>query len=140
VIFLRIKGVTSDGHAYIQAFISSPLLREKPAPIIFLIDLGATTTTILEGDCRRLGIDCSKLQKSQNSIIAAGGKIETYILPDVTLLFETDKGNYIIEKIEKIDVIKPRRDSILLPFSLLGVDILSRFKLVYTKDQVFLEK
>lgn len=137
---LRIKGtVVDDGHAYINAFMSSPKIG-KIVPIVFLVDLGATTTTILEGDCERIGIDCDKLQKSQGSTVVAGGRIQTYVLSDVTLFFESEDGTYNIERLQKVDVIKPRKDSVRLPFSLLGIDVIRRFKLTYTKDEFALEK
>ena len=139
-MLLKIKGtVIDDGHAYISAFINAPKIR-RIAPIVLLIDLGATTTTILEGDCERIGIDCDKLQKSRSLTVVAGGKIQTYVLPDVTLFFESDDGTYDVERLQKLDVIKPRKDGIKLPFSLLGVDVIRRFKLTYTKDEFTLEK
>lgn len=99
---LRIKGtVFDDGHAYINAFMSSPKIG-KIIPIVFLVDLGATTTTILEGDCKRIGIDCDKLQKSRNSTVVAGGKIQTYILPDVTLFLKTKKEHTISKDYKRL--------------------------------------
>jgi len=139
-MLLKIKGtVSDDGHAYVNAFMNSPKIGNT-VPIVFLVDLGATTTTILEGDCERIGIDCSKLQKSPNSTVVAGGKIQTHILPDVTLLFEAQDGTYHIERLPKVDVIKPREGCVKLPFSLLGIDVIKRFKLTYTHNELILEK
>jgi hypothetical protein len=139
---LKIRGILEDdGHAYIHAFIVCSPQIKKIAPIVFLVDLGATITTILEGDCIRLGIDCNSLEKAPRPTVVPGGKTETYILRDVFLVFETIEGEMEFEKLEKIDVVKPKADSILLPFSLLGVDIISRFKLTYSKDNgLLLEK
>jgi hypothetical protein len=140
VVSLKIKGtVYDDGHAYISAFINSPQIKGTK-PILFLVDLGATTTTILEADCVRLGIDCAKLQRSPSSSVVAGGKIQTYVLSDVTLFFESQDGTYHIERLQKVDVIKPQERSIKLPFSLLGIDIIKRFKLTYTSNELTLEK
>lgn len=137
---LRIKGtVSDDGHAYINAFMNSPII-ERIVPIVFLIDLGATITTILEGDCERIGIDCGRLQKSRESTVVAGGRIQTYVLPNVTLFFENEDGTYNIERLQKVDVIKPKESSVKLPFSLLGIDVIRRFKLTYTKDKFTLKK
>lgn len=139
---MKIRGILEDdGHAYIHAFIICPPQIKKIAPIVFLVDLGATTTTILEGDCTRLGIDCGSLEKAPGPTVVPGGKTETYIMRDVFVIFETTEGELEFEKLEKIDVVKPKADSILLPFSLLGVDIISRFRLTYSKnDGLLLEK
>jgi len=107
----------------------------RPAPIVFLVDLGATTTTILEGDCVRLGIDCDRLEKVPEPTVVPGGRTEPHILRDVILIFETKEGEFQFERLDKIDVIPPKADSILLPFSLLGIDIISRFKLTYSKNE-----
>jgi hypothetical protein len=139
-MLLKIKGtVYDDGHAYVNAFMNSPKIGNT-VPIVFLVDLGATTTTILEGDCERIRIDCTRLQKSPNSTVVAGGKIQTYILPDVTLFFETQDGTHHIERLPKVDVIKPREGCVKLPFSLLGIDVIRRFKLIYTHNELTLEK
>ncbi len=108
---------------------------------MFLVDLGATTTTILEGDCIRLGIDCDRLEKAPGPTVVPGGRTETHILRDVILIFETKEREFQFERLDKIDVIPPKADSILLPFSLLGIDIISRFKLTYSKNEgLMLEK
>lgn len=132
---MKIQGIIEDdGHAYIHAFIVYPQIM-RPAPIVFLVDLGATTTTILEGDCVRLGIDCDRLEKVPEPTVVPGGRTEPHILQDVILIFETKEGEFQFEKLDKIDVIPPKADSILLPFSLLGIDIISRFKLTYSKNE-----
>jgi len=138
---LKIRGILEDdGHAYVHAFIVCPQIK-RIAPIVFLVDLGATTTTILEGDCIRLGIDCDHLERAPGPTVVPGGRTETYILRDVFLIFETEEGEFEFEKLDKIDVVKPGANSILLPFSLLGVDVISRFKLTYSKnDGLVLEK
>lgn len=138
---MKIEGIIEDdGHAYIHAFIVCPQI-ERISPIVFLVDLGATTTTILEGDCIRLGIDCNRLEKTPEPTVVPGGKTDTYILNDVVLIFETKEGELDFQRLDKVTVIQPKPDSILLPFSLLGIDILTRFKLTYSKDDgLVLEK
>jgi len=140
-INLKIQGIIEDnGHAYVHAFIVCPQIK-RTAPIVFLVDLGATTTTILEGDCVRLGIDCGRLEKASEQTVVPGGKTETYILRDVILIFETKEGEFQFERLDRVDVIPPKANSILLPFSLLGIDIISRFKLTYSKNEgLMLEK
>jgi len=138
---LKIQGILEDdGHAYIQAYIASPHIK-RISPIVFLVDLGATITTILEGDCVRLGIDCDHLEKASKPAVIPGGRADTYVLRDVIIIFETREGELGFERLDKIDVIPPKADSLILPFSLLGIDILSRFKLTYSKkDGLVLEK
>lgn len=53
----------------------------------FLVDTGASTTIINEGDALRLGLDFSKLRSSNIKIGGIGGFAETYEA-DATLLSE----------------------------------------------------
>lgn len=143
---MRIRGFTDDDfQPYIGAYLICPLLGEKAFPILFLVDTGASITTILAGDAKRIGINYKKLKKSKLPTIGIGGFTDTYELPDVTLVFEKEKGEgrerFHAERLEKIDVVKQKEDEkFKLPISVLGTDVLSRFKVTYDKDYIYLEK
>jgi len=59
----------------------------------FLIDTGASRTTILDSDAIQLGIDYSKLERLKEGTTGIGGVVDTFILPQVKLLFRTEDGS-----------------------------------------------
>ena len=54
------------------------------------MDTGATKTTILDSDARRLGIPYSKLSRLKQPLLGLGGLVETYVAKDVILYFKSD--------------------------------------------------
>ena len=105
----------------------------------FLIDTGASKTTILDSDATRLGIDYGKLQRFEAGTAGIGGVVDTFIIPDAGLLFRTKNGFYK-EELKEIFVLKhvaEERESEerirRLP-SLLGRDVLNKYGLVLLKS------
>jgi hypothetical protein len=129
-----------DFQPYIEAFISSPILKRRTYPINFLIDTGSTITTLLDADVKRLGIDISKLDKSKFPALGIGGLATTYVLPEVTLIFNRGGNRFHFENLDYVEVIVHNDERLLLPFSILGADVISRFHLDFDDDIVFLEK
>jgi predicted aspartyl protease len=107
--------------------------------ILLVVDTGTAITTINEFDARAMKIDYSKLTKNQDSL-GIGGSAESYIADSCHLYFG--------EGIESIDV-KPvkflrqlnvdRADQERYP-SLLGMDVLRNYKIIFTDSKVILEK
>ena len=55
-----------------------------------------------------------------------------YELEDVILAFyEESKGDLVYEQLERVHVLKPGKDGPYAPISLMGVDLLKRFKFNY---------
>ncbi|TLX93695.1 MAG: hypothetical protein E6K99_06790 [Thaumarchaeota archaeon] len=76
--------------AYIRARLYLPKLGiDRHAE--FLIDTGATRTTISDRDALWLGIDYRRLQKT-NASMGIGGSVASYVIKDVTLFFATEVG------------------------------------------------
>lgn len=67
-------------------------------PLSFHIDTGASVTILLDKYIQYLGIDKSKLKKTERKIGGIGGSIETFIIEDATLLFRTENGEIIKER------------------------------------------
>lgn len=84
------------------------------------------------GDAERIGLDLKNLRKSKSVTIGIGGPIDTYVLSNVTLLFEIQGKKFHLETLEEVDVIKPKRHVPELPFSILGMDILKKFKISFS--------
>lgn len=75
--------------AYFSVIISIPALGVEHN-LELLMDTGATKTTILDSDARRLGIPYSKLSRLKQPLLGLGGLVETYVAKDVILYFKSD--------------------------------------------------
>lgn len=118
---MRIKGSWGEFEApYVIAFLISDDLNIRK-PVEFLIDTGASRTTILDSDAIRLGIDYSKLQRFKQGTVGIGGVVDTYILPNARLVFPIPDGVHE-ERIKKIP-------------SLLGRDFLNRYTLALDRKR-----
>lgn len=120
--------------AYVRALVISEKFGVHLSMVRFLIDSGASRTSLLDSDAERLEIDLGQLQRFGPGTTGIGGVVDTFILPDVTLLFRTAEGlheerlslfvlSHGLPEPETADRIKK------LP-SLLGRDILNMYRLV----------
>ncbi len=105
-------------------------------PLQFLVDLGADFTVICERDAYRLGLNYSKLKKTERGLGGIGGKAETYTV-EVILKIEPDfvkRMNIFTIKNKIPDNIPAEMQNKLKKFyesfpSLLGRDIIREFGL-----------
>ena len=82
----------------------------------------------------------STFDATEHPIIGIGGPVRTYELPDVSLVFDGGQGRFHIDGLDKIEVAVHDDDQRLrFPFSLMGADVLSRFRIDYD-DLIYLEK
>lgn len=73
--------------------------------------------------------------------VGIGGLVPTYMLPNVTLIFDRGRGRFHFEHLDTIDVlVHDEKDDVNVPFSLLGADVLKRFRFDYCDDIFYLEK
>ena len=114
-----------------------------------MIDTGASATIILDRDVERLGLDWNRLTRADHQLGGIGGSVETRLIPDGTLSFTATSGNTVRERL-KIYVArhdlkavgrKVRRSIMFMP-SLLGRDVIEKYRFVYDKSrsQVYLER
>lgn len=122
---------------FVEAVLICPSLNLKK-PILFLIDTGASRTTILDTDAEALGLNYSRLEKLPTGTVGIGGVVDTYVLPNVRLLFESDEGPHE-EQLERAFALKHTfkgkkvrlcAEQIKAFPSLLGRDIINRFRLI----------
>ncbi len=124
---------------YVPAFVSCPSL-EISFAVSFLIDTGASRTTILDSDAIRIGLDYSKLDRFIPGTTGIGGVVDTYIVPNVSLIFITDEGIHE-EEFEEILVLrhiikkKEEQERIKKLPSLLGRDFTNKLKLVLNRRE-----
>lgn len=126
---LRIRTfVNEDLQVFTPAYLFCTTLGGKLFPILFLLDTGATVTTILGGDAERMEIDFAKLVLSDLKAAGIGGLVDTYELHDVIIALEEEGTRELIyERIEKIDALKPEENGEdHFNFSLMGTDFLRR--------------
>lgn len=113
------------------------------------IDTGASSSIILDKDSRYLRLNVTELKKAERDVGGVGGMIDTYIIEDANLMFRTEDGSLCKEKLKmlvgahdlaKLDV--QSRKLILFMPSLLGRDVLRRYRLIYDEptNEVYLER
>ena len=133
---------------FIRAFLESSSLGLRRA-LNFHVDTGASVTTILDKDIRYLRISVENLRRAERDIGGLGGLIDTYVIEDAVLSFRTEDRQIRREKLRlfvgKHDLAKLSpiaREMVLRMPSLLGRDIIQRFRLVCDKrgDEVYLER
>jgi hypothetical protein len=137
---MRIQGVWGAfGAAYVRAIVVSDNLQAS-RHVRFLIDTGASRTTILDADAVRLGIRYDQLQKFAAGTTGIGGVVDTYVIPDVKLLFIAD-GNIHEEQLPQLFVLRHAPKSVeeaerinKIP-SLLGRDVFSKYRLILDRPE-----
>jgi hypothetical protein len=137
VEFLRIPCFFKPGifeAAYVVAVLESEVLGIRET-IEFLVDTGASRTTICDKDAVRLGIDFGRLERLSEGMLGIGGLVDTYVLKDVKLTFRREEGRSHVENFERIYVLKHAvlDERIMRIPSILGRDILNKHALVYDK-------
>lgn len=134
-----IKGFFRGDTGFVNAHLISKSL-DIDETIEFVIDTGANKTVLLDKDAITLGIDYKKLKKHDRDFVGIGGSIRTYIIEDALLLFKAEKEVKIrtpifvvkhpIEEMDEAEKMKVLR----IP-SLLGRDIINRFRLIFDKQK-----
>jgi hypothetical protein len=123
---------------------SNPVINN---PIRFYIDTGASRTTIADRDAARLGLDYSQLEENQIPVLGIGCKsVKNYLLPTVALILRISQDSYHMERLPFVTVLKHEpendyeREIIDQIPSLMGIDILRKYSVRFTKKHVVLEK
>lgn len=129
---LRGRFGATTGRPYIQGTISIPRLNVLRR-LSLLLDTGADGTTLMPMDARALGIDfgalCRRIQSG-----GVGGAATTYREP-AYLAFESEDGRTVYGYRVDLSIIAPSEDISNIP-SLLGRDIINRWRITYDKSQL----
>jgi len=149
---MRIMGYFDD-HFEPSAPFVRVVLRSKSLglsyPLGLHIDTGSSVTIVFDKDVELLGVDVGKLRKAVRNVGGVGGMVDSYVVDDAELLFRTEDRKIKVEKlglfVGKHDLTKlseSEQEMIMLVPSLLGRDIISKFRLVCDKrrQEVYLEK
>jgi len=134
-----------DNRPYVPAKIQSPNLKID-ITIYFLIDTGATRTTISSDDANRYNLYNNKyLQKdSRTHGGIGGGRIMAYILPKCKLIFELSGNDDIgIFNLGDLSIHYPKNmdgSSSKDIKSMLGMDVLKYFDILFEGHTVTLRR
>ena len=120
--------------AYVVAVVSLRQLGIEGV-VEFLVDTGASRTTISDKDAIRLGIDYFKLEKLPGGTLGIGGNVDTYVAKGSEVSFKTRDKKYHVEKLDKLYVLRHERvdDNIKRIPSVLGRDVLNKYLFVYDR-------
>lgn len=125
--------------AYIRALIICEEMKIKGI-VKFLIDSGASRTSILDSDAQRLAIDHKELEKFTPGTTGIGGAVDTFMLPNVRMVFRAAKGLHE-EKLDNLFVLRhdikeaEATERIKKLPSLLGRDILNKYRTVLDRNE-----
>ena len=133
------------GLGYINAILISRPNRIY-SPIRFCVDTGCSVTIISNLDALRIGLDYSNnqsLQKSDQQTINGVRAFIPYILSCAEILFKSE-GTPILEYVGNIHVMPPpvittsRANDESSQISLLGVDVLKKFTISFSQNNIIL--
>jgi hypothetical protein len=131
-----IKGFFRNGAGFVNMHLTSESLNIDET-IEFLVDTGASRTTLLDKDAIYLGLDYDKLPRYKENLSGIGGSISTYVIEDASLIIGSTQmaipvmvGRHPIEKMTKEELIRTLR----IP-SLLGRDVINKFRLIFDKEK-----
>ena len=131
---IRINGFFRNDAAFINAHLVSEE-RDIDETVEFLVDTGASRTTLLDKDAIYFGIEYEKLRRVQD-LSGIGGSVETYVIDDTTLLFREStpiKMPVFVIKHPLVTMDKEERTRMLRFPSILGRDVISRFRLIFDR-------
>ena len=135
------------GLGYVNAVIMSRPNRIY-SPIRFCVDTGCSVTIISHLDALRIGLDYSNnksLQKSDQQTINGVRAFIPYILSGAEILFNSE-GTSILEYVGNIHVMPPpptttsRANDESNQISLLGIDVLKKFTISFSQNNIILGK
>lgn len=133
---------------FVRVTVESKILKIRK-PVHFHIDTDASATTLLDKDTYYLGINTRKLKKAERKIGGLGGLIDTFVIEDTALFFRAENGEILKENLRllvgthDLSKLSSEEKSLIMRMpSLLGRDIIYRYRLVCDKNQneIYLER
>ena len=131
-----IRGFFRNGAGFVNVHLISESM-DIDETVEFLADTGASRTTLLDKDAIYLDLDYNKLPKYKENLSGIGGSISTYVIEDASLIIGSIQmdmpvmvGRHPVEKMTNEELIRTLR----IP-SLLGRDVINRFRLIFDKEK-----
>ena len=138
-----ICGFFRNGAGFINAHLISEAMNIDET-IEFLVDTGASRTTLLDKDAIYLGIAYDKLRRCEQDLSGIGGCVDTYVIDDALLLFGEHRMEIPVFVIRHpLDTINKEEGIRILRFpSILGRDVINKFRLIFDweRDEILLKE
>jgi hypothetical protein len=130
---------TNDGRFYVPVILYVGSLR-KYLNIHFLVDTGASRTQISWNDAAYYGKPIRLLPKDTTVFTGIAGSVQGYILPESTLSFNTNVGGYDLQvgNLSVMDYLNQDDKPCPPTRSMLGIDTLYQFDILFERDEIFL--
>ena len=123
---LRGRFGDTSGRPYLEGRLILPDLRIS-TDISFCVDTGADRTVLLPGDGVRMGIDFAGLTRETESV-GVGGLCRNYVEPAIIVFSEPRR--FLYAYMIDMEVSPPSPEIMDVP-SLLGRDVLNRWRMIY---------
>jgi hypothetical protein len=138
---LLLLGFRALDKFYISGKVFSDKL-ENPIEIFFLIDTGASKTQLGWNDAQKNGIDIRKLPQNNRISTGIGGRVKSYLLTNSNIIFNGLRGtlNFKIKNLNVSDYETIDKKSAPPTPSLLGIDFLIGFNILFDKNIVYLKR
>jgi len=122
----------------VDGFIYHPSFGNVLHPLVFLLDTGATRTTILQGTAKKMKIDFSQLPKRRSEIRGIVGSANPYFVKKAVIGFlSKDQTQRILLPLKELNILKPEKEEDeRFIYSLLGIDMIKRFEFHYNMPNV----
>lgn len=138
-----ISGFFRNGAGFVNAHLISEAININET-IEFLVDTGASRTTLLDKDATYLGIVYDKLRRYEQDMSGIGGCVDTYVIDDALLLFGEHRMEIPVFVIRHpLDTINKEEGIRILRFpSILGRDVINKFRLIFDweRDEILLKE
>jgi len=115
--------------------------------VYFLVDTGASASLLSERDAKALGVDYDRLELQKDPSVGLGGTLPLYRMKaECRLTFRTSDQTACVHTMPHFDAVKvdipdPEKRKLVfdgLP-SLLGMDLIPKFKFVATRQTAYFE-
>jgi len=133
--------ITTDiiySSVFVDGFIYHPSFGNVLHPIVFLLDTGATRTTILQGTAKKMKIDFSQLLKRRIETRGIVGSTIPYFVKKAVIGFlSVDQTQRILLPLKELNILEPKKEEDdRFTYSLLGIDMIKRFEFYYNMPNV----
>jgi len=125
-------------HVFVDGTIYHPSFNNEFYNFHFLIDTGASTTTVLPGDAKKMGINFSELPKRKKETRGIGKPVRPRFVKMAVIGFQSvDHSQQILLPLNELNILEPDDEEVdQFTYSLLGMDMIKRFEFCYNLPKV----
>ena len=136
---MRLVGsVDTFNRGFVRAIVATSKFGGICEPIDFLVDTGAGKTILSAFDAKNIGIDITKLDKSEIPVSGLGGDVKAGNLGECQLIFQQHAA-FLMETLDNILVLEQDKKHNVTD-SVLGMDILRNCSIKFIGQNIVLER